>query len=93
MSDRAQWRPMTEPERAMARALGRCSYQPASMAKRFARDLAGQAEMAEPKITDKQLVLLRSFITKYRRQIRHEQLHEIDRDLLGHPPKKPRSTT
>ena len=65
----ANWRPMTDAERTLARALGCCTFLPASSQKRFARNIAAQAEAVDPQITDKQRRYLHIMVHRYRRQI------------------------
>jgi hypothetical protein len=62
-------RPMTPDEVRMARALGRCSFTPATFDKRFARDIAARAEKPEPTITEAGAACLRAKVHRYRRQI------------------------
>lgn len=73
----AQWRQMTELERRACRALGRCSLPPRTATKRLCLSMANQAELEEPKITDKQAVYLWSFVWTYRRQIKDPDLLNI----------------
>ncbi len=70
----AAYRPMSIAEQLLARALGRCTLPPASFTKRFARDLARQADQPEPKITEKQLATLFRFARRFRRQIRADSM-------------------
>lgn len=65
----ALWRRMTDNERALAGALGCCTFLPGSNHKRFARNIAAQATAEEPKITDKQRGYLHKMVHRYRRQI------------------------
>lgn len=70
----AAWRPMTDNEIALARALWNCSFPPATAQKRFARNLAEQASAPDPKITDAQRRYLHVMVHRYRRQIPAEIL-------------------
>lgn len=74
-------RPMTEVERALVTALARCSFPVASPPKRFARDLASQAD-ATGEITERQAEHLRRLVARFRRQIRPSALPESERWLL-----------
>ena len=65
----AKWRPMTDAEQTLAKALDNCTFVPGSNHKRFARNLAGQASAVDPKITDKQREYLHVLVHRYRRQI------------------------
>lgn len=60
---------MTEAERRMARALGRCRFLPGSPPKRFARQVAAEAEREDAQLTGPQARWLRSLVQRYRRQI------------------------
>ena len=61
---------MTPGEIAVALALGRCTFLPASWDKRFARDMASAAQHAPAsEITDRQRAHLLRLCHKYRRQI------------------------
>lgn len=66
----------TPGEAQLIRALKGCRFPPASAAKRFARQLD------ETCVTELQMGWLRRLVTKFRRQIRPETLHEADRHLL-----------
>lgn len=70
----ANWRPMTENEQRLARALNCCTFPPGTNQKRFARNIAGQASAPEPKITDNQRSYLHKMVHRYRRQISAEIL-------------------
>jgi len=67
----AVFRPMTDPEHALALALSGCRFCPASMSKRFARQLRTQAETNRT-ITDRQARLLHILAYTFRRQIARE---------------------
>lgn len=56
-------------ERDIARALGRCTYQPASWDKRFARDIAYASDNPEVEATDRQRWWLHRLAVRYRRQM------------------------
>lgn len=60
---------MTEAERQMGQALGRCAFVPASFDKRWCRAIAFVAAGEEPSITPKEAELLRTMVQRYRRQI------------------------
>jgi hypothetical protein len=62
-------RPMTDDERRMAIALGRCRFLPATFDKRFAFKLATRAELQAPKISLGEADLLRRLTKRYRRQL------------------------
>lgn len=70
----ATWRPMTEAEQDMAIALSHCTFPPGTNQKRFARNLAAQAQLDEPQITDRQRAYLHQMVHRYRRQIPTEVL-------------------
>ena len=76
-------RAMTPEEAALARALSRCSFNAGSFPKRFARELARQAERPEPQITDAQAASLRQHVTRFRRQIAPHFLPESERYLVS----------
>jgi hypothetical protein len=63
---------MTDLEKEAATQLGLCRLPPATSTKRLARSMAMQAEMNEPKITDRQAEYLWQFCWKFRRQIASE---------------------
>lgn len=63
------WRPMTDDERTMALALGKCRFAPATVTKRFARDFAEHAKSPEARVTEKQMAFLRRAVHTFRRQI------------------------
>jgi len=69
--EKPAWRAMTDLERAACLALspGNVSYLPGSVPKRIGRNLAAQASEDEPRITDKQAVMLWRQAWTYRRQI------------------------
>lgn len=61
---------MSNEEKQMAIALGRCVFLPGSPPKRFARDMAANARSENPKpLTEKQASWLRKLVHNYRRQI------------------------
>ena len=62
-------RPMTDDERRMAVALGRCRFVPATFDKRFGRAIAARAELEAPKISLGEADLLRRLTKRYRRQL------------------------
>jgi hypothetical protein len=66
----ADYRPMSDLERARARALGACRFPTACFSKRFARTIAAQATSGE--ITEKQAAMLERLCWTYRRQIPRE---------------------
>lgn len=76
-------RPMSAEEIALAWALGRCTFSVGSFDKRFARNLSGAAIVDPPIISEKQAALLRTMVTRYRRQIRAADLPESERHLLA----------
>lgn len=65
---RAPRRRMTFPERCMARALAQATMIPGTGSKRFARDMAAQAD-SDCEITERQAEALRSLVIRFRRQI------------------------
>lgn len=65
----SRYRPLTEKERAIALALGRCRFLPASTDKRFALDMAERAAHATSEITEKQAAFLADMAWRYRRQL------------------------
>lgn len=67
----AVFRPMTDLEHALALALSGCRFCPASMSKRFARQLRTQADTTRA-ITDRQARLLHILAYTFRRQIARE---------------------
>ncbi len=66
------WHPLTEMERDRARALVRCKLPPASMTKRFAGRLNGQAGYESAQITDKQAAFLAVCCYRFRRQFQKD---------------------
>lgn len=74
-------RPMTEAERALARALARCRFPVGSTPKRFARQL-GHELTHEALITERQAAYLRRLVSTYRRQIKPASIPEEERWLL-----------
>ncbi|MEX2155097.1 MAG: hypothetical protein WD825_17260 [Gemmatimonadaceae bacterium] len=64
-----QFRPMTEDERRMARALAGVTMIPGIPSKRFAGDIASEAASASAQISERQANALRSLVHRYRRQI------------------------
>jgi len=61
---------MTDDQRRMAFALAQCTFVPGVRTKRFARDMAARAEMADAQpLTEKQDKYLREAVYKFRRQI------------------------
>lgn len=62
-------RPMSSEEREMAKHLGRCSFLPATPAKRFAGEIAGRAQLDEPEISESEAGYLRGLVYTFRRQI------------------------
>lgn len=61
---------MTDHQRAIALALGQCSFLPASAQKRFARDIAYVAEHSPDKeLTPRQWHYLQVMAYRYRRQM------------------------
>lgn len=83
----ATWRAMTGEEVCAALALSRCTFSIASFDKRFARSIGEQARTTAKLISPKQAVLLSKMVTRYRRQIRAEDLPASWRHLLT-PPKE-----
>ena len=73
----AVWRPMTAIERRAAIALGKCRLPPASSTKRMCYQMADQARLSEPRITDKQAAFLWQFAWTFRRQIDDADVREI----------------
>lgn len=72
------WRPMTEAERAVCRALdpSRVRYPVASPPKRLGRSLALQAALSAPVITDRQAEVMWLQAWRFRRQ--------LPRDVFAH---------
>jgi hypothetical protein len=64
----ATYRPITDLEKQQALALACCTLPPATMTKRFARDLKAQVE-TRGEITEKQAAYLLVCCYRYRRQI------------------------
>lgn len=61
---------MTEDQRRMAIALAQCTFVPGIGTKRFARDMAVRARIADSSpLTEKQDKYLRESVYKFRRQI------------------------
>lgn len=69
------FRPMTDIERAAARAAGGFKYGRAPFFKRFARSMAAQAEADPPQITDPQAMTLWRLILKHRSQLGQHEAH------------------
>jgi hypothetical protein len=65
-------RPMTADEIRMGEALGFCRVLPATFDKRVIGELAACARDEAPAITEKQALLLRRLVHKYRRQLRDD---------------------
>lgn len=65
---------MTERQRLLAAAIGRCRMLPGSNEKRFARDMAHRAstDIAEP-LSDKQSDYLEITAFRYRRQLANQR--------------------
>lgn len=82
-------RPMTDDERRMAIALGRCSFVPATAAKRFARKIAARAQLPEPKVSPGEADLLRRLTKRYRRQIAPDVVALSDTPAPPAPPPDP----
>lgn len=61
--------PMTDDERAVALALGKVNYLPASWDKRFGRDMAALAQQPDAALTEPQRTSLWRLRHRYRRQI------------------------
>lgn len=80
--EKPAYRPMTPVEQMLAAALGACSFSVGSFDKRFARTLAGEASAPDARISEKQSALLRTMVTRYRRQIRSQDIPESERHLL-----------
>lgn len=61
---------MSNVEKQMAIAIGRCTFPPGLPAKRFAREMAANAQSESPKpLTERQATWLRKLVHNYRRQI------------------------
>lgn len=66
--------PMTEREHYAANQLARCSFQPGSFEKRFAKQIKAKAVSDNPEITEKGRACLWRLVYRYRRQIPDERL-------------------
>lgn len=64
-------RPMTPQEIEMAKALGHCSFQPATGAKNFAAKISGRAYATDPQISENEARYLRDCVFTFRKQIKH----------------------
>lgn len=61
---------MTEAEKTIARELHRCAFVPGSGTKRFAREMAFNADQPEPRpLTPKQRTYLLTAAVRFRRQM------------------------
>lgn len=82
MTEAIKFRPMTDVEKRLVRALALCTMHAATFDRRFAQSMKRESAQLEPKITEKQAETLRKLITRYRRQIRPDELPESERHLL-----------
>lgn len=62
-------RPMTDDDRILARALGRCSLGADQFARRFVRLTVARADLPDGQITEPGAAALRRLAIKYRRQL------------------------
>lgn len=86
------YRSMADREIAAAKALSKCSFLPATFAKRFARSLGEIAQSETPVISENQALNLWRLVWKYRRQIPDHlvSLAQQKLDEAGEGPSKPR---
>lgn len=73
---------MTDTEKTLAHALAACCFMPGIGTKRFARDMAARAALAEaPPLTPAQRRYLLTATVRYRRQIAAEKVALAEREL------------
>jgi hypothetical protein len=80
---KAQFRPMTADEQALARALKRGAFMVSAFDREFAQRIHRQADARAPEISDKQAALLRKLIASYRTKVNPAVIPEAERHLLA----------
>lgn len=79
------YRPMTDDERAVARAFAGVTFQPATNTKRFAREMASIAQQESPAVTDKQGAAIFRTAERFRRQLPRPVLEIVARHVSVRP--------
>lgn len=88
---KATFRPMTADEQALARAMRRGAFIAGKVDhfdRQFAQDIHRRADQKEPQISEKQAVMLRKLITKYRDKVRAADIPAAEKHLLEEPKKR-----